>query len=296
MANDHKIGMVLEGGGMRGLYTAGVLDVTMEHGLHGVMPSGRPYIDVICGTSAGATFGINFASKQKGRVLRYNKRFAGDKRYISLRSLLLTGDMVNKDFAYDTLPNDLDPFDYETFRNSPIEFYATVTNVASGCPEYMRITECKAQMDIIRASASLPFLSRKVRIGDSLYLDGGIADNIPLAKAEEAGCDRFIVILTHPYGYKRGEDLTKIGRIYYPFEKGLHTAFERRNDIYNACLKRIEEMERDGRAFVFRPSAEVKIGRLEKNPERIQAMYDLGMEDANARWDELTQFLGISKL
>lgn len=277
-----KIGLVLEGGGMRGLYTAGVLDFLMDKGFKA---------DVICGTSAGVTFGINLPSAQKGRVLRYNTRFAGDRRYISLHSFLTSGNMVNTDFAYGLLPDVLDPFDYEAFRTSGTEFYATVTNCLTGQPEYLRLEDCKSQMDIIRASASLPFLSRKVYIDGVPYLDGGISDNIPLDKCFETGCDKVIVVLTHPADYVKNESLYWLSRFVYPFSKGLQDAFKRRCDSYNACLGRIRDLEAAGRIFVMRPSEHLEVGRLESDPEILSAMHALGLKDAEASYKSLTEYL-----
>lgn len=274
-----KLGLVLEGGGMRGLYTAGVLDVFMDRGLHA---------DVICGTSAGVTFGINLPSLQCGRVLRYNINLGHDKRYISLRSFLLSGNMVNKEFAYDLLPNVLDPFDYDTYNKSGVEFYATVTNVNTGLPEYIQLTDCLRQMDVIRASASLPFLSRKVYLDGIPYLDGGISDNIPLDKCMETGCDKIVVILTHPKGYVKKESLYMLSRFLYPRDKALQEAFRVRNKNYNQRLRMIEDLEAQGKIIVLRPSREVQIGRLERNPERLTAMYDLGVSDAQAFFAENT--------
>lgn len=287
-----KIGLVLEGGGMRGLYTAGVLDYMMEKGL---------FADVICGTSAGVTFGINMPSKQAGRVLRYNTRFAGCKEYISFRSLITSGNIVNTGFAYDRLPNELDPFDYEAFKASGTEFYATVTNCRTGQPEYMRIEDCKRDMDIIRASASLPFLSQKVALaavseaqGETAdkYLDGGITDNIPLDKCLEAGCEKIIVILTHPEGFIKHENLYWMSRIMYPRNKALQEAFRRRDAVYNAQLARVRELAASGRLFVFCPSRDITVGRLEKDPSRLIALHALGREDAAALWGALENYLG----
>lgn len=252
------------------MYTAGVLDALMDKGIRA---------DVICGTSAGVTFGINMPSGQRGRVLRYNTAYASDKRYISLRSLLLTGNVVNTEFAYDMLPNILDPFDYDAFMRSGTEFFATVTNVNTGLPEYIRITDCRKQMDAIRASASLPFLSRKVYLDGVPYLDGGISDNIPLGKCLEQGCDRIIVVLTHPKGYVKNERLYAIGKIFYWKDRQLQEALRVRNDRYNERIRQIEELEAEGRISVFRPSRETDVARLERNPEKLRALYELGFSD-----------------
>ena len=211
-----KIGLVLEGGGMRGLYTAGVLDVMMEHQF---MP------DVVCGTSAGVTFGVNLLSQQKGRVLRYNCCYAGDRRYISLHSWLTTGNMINRDFAYDLLPRELDPFDEETFEQSKAAFYATITNMRTGQAEYVRITNTWQQMDVIRASASLPIICQPVEWQGEKYLDGGLVDNIPLDKCIELGCDKIIIVLTRPLDYVRNDHIAGVCRLCYPRNQPFDKSF-----------------------------------------------------------------------
>ena len=277
-----KIGLVLEGGGMRGLYTAGVLDVMMEHQF---MP------DVVCGTSAGVTFGVNLLSQQKGRVLRYNCRYAGDRRYISLHSWLTTGNMINRDFAYDLLPRELDPFDEETFEQSKAAFYATITNMRTGQAEYVRITNTWQQMDVIRASASLPIICQPVEWQGQKYLDGGLVDNIPLDKCIELGCDKIIIVLTRPLDYVRNDHIAGVCRLCYPRYKALLRAIEQRNDRYNARLQQICRLEQEGKVFVLRPSENISVGRLEKDVARLQALHQLGVSDATRLWNNLTHYL-----
>ena len=279
-----KIGLVLEGGGMRGLYTAGVLDVMMEHQW---MP------DVVCGTSAGVTFGVNLLSQQKGRVLRYNCRYAGDRRYISLHSWLTTGNMINRDFAYDLLPHELDPFDEETFEQSKAAFYATITNMRTGQAEYVRITNTWQQMDVIRASASLPIICQPVEWQGEKYLDGGLVDNIPLDKCIELGCDKIIIVLTRPLEYVRNDHIAGVCRLCYPRYKALLRAIEQRNDKYNARLQQIRRLEQEGKVFVLRPSENISVGRLEKDVARLQALHQLGVADATRLWDDLAQYLSL---
>lgn len=277
-----KIGLVLEGGGMRGLYTAGVLDVMMEHQF---MP------DVVCGTSAGVTFGVNLLSQQKGRVLRYNCCYAGDRRYISLHSWLTTGNMINRNFAYDLLPRELDPFDEETFEQSQAAFYATITNMRTGQAEYVRITNTWQQMDVIRASASLPIICQPVEWQGEKYLDGGLVDNIPLDKCIELGCDKIIIVLTRPLEYVRNDHIAEVCRLFYPRYKALLRAIEQRNDRYNARLQQIRRLEQEGKVFVLRPSENISVGRLEKDIARLQALHQLGVADATRLWNNLTHYL-----
>ena len=278
-----KVGLVLEGGGMRGLYTAGVLDVMMNHHF---MP------DVVCGTSAGVTFGVNLLSQQRGRVLRYNCRYIGERRYISLHSWLTTGNMINKDFAYDLLPRELDPFDEATYEQSPAEFYATITNMRTGEAEYVRITDTWKQMDVIRASASLPIICQPVEWNGEKYLDGGLADNIPLDKCLELDCDKVIIVLTRPMDYVRNDHIVPLCRLAFPRYKALLRTIEQRNEKYNARIQQILELERQDKVFVIRPSENRPVSRLEKDPEKLKALHALGVQDAMSQWQALEAYLG----
>lgn len=268
-------GLVLEGGGMRGLYSAGVMDVLMQQGFHP---------DVICGTSAGVTFGVNYPSQQPGRVLRYNLRLAGDKRYISVHSLLHTGDICNVDFCYRLLPEEYDPFDYDTYRHSGMRLFATVTNVRTGQAEYIEVEDCRTQMDVVRATASLPFLSRLVHYQGEDYLDGGIVDNIPLDKCFAEGCDKVVVVLTRPKGEYTNDRLTLLSRIVYHQYPALQEAFRVRNHNYRQRIEQIERLEAEGKIIVLRPSVPMKISRLEHDPKKLQALYDLGVHDAQTAY------------
>lgn len=173
-----KTGLVLEGGGMRGIYTAGVLDLFMDRGLA---------FDGVIGVSAGAIHGCSFLAGQRGRNIRYYKKYCRDWRFMSLRNLLFTGDIAGGKFCYHTLPEQLDPFDYETFNRNPAEFYVCCSNVKTGKPEYLHLTDMKEQIDYLRASASLPLVSRIVKAGGKLLLDGGCTDSIPVKAFMEMG-------------------------------------------------------------------------------------------------------------
>ena len=278
-----KVGLVLEGGGMRGLFTAGVLDVMIDYGF---MP------DVLCGTSAGVTFGINLLSQQRGRVLRYNCKYVGRRDYISMHSWLTTGNMINKKFAYDLLPRELDPFDEDTFKKSKAAFYATITNMRTGQAEYVHITDTWEQMDVIRASASLPIICKPVKWNGEKYLDGGLVDNIPLDKCLELGCDKVIIVLTRPEGYVRNDNIVGACRLWYPRYKELIKALEQRNERYNQQLERIKALEKEGKVFVIRPSENRPVERLEKDPEKLKHLYNLGVDDAQKIWENLQRYLG----
>lgn len=279
-----KTGLVLEGGAMRGMFTAGVLDVFMEQGIT---------VDCVVGVSAGALFGVNYLSGQNGRVIRYNKRFNQDKNYMGLRPLLREGNIVSTKYAYDEVPRSLDPFDDKKFQKSPIPFYAVVTNVETGEPEYIRVKSVFKQMDVLRASGSMPFVSKVVPIGGKLYLDGGISDSIPFKWLCNQGCEKPVVVLTRDMDYRKKPAKKLPAKLFlrkYPkiAERLLH-----RHTDYNESVEKLNELERTGKVFVIRPSQSIDIKRMEKNPDKLQAVYDLGRKDGEFYLDELKKYLEI---
>ena len=278
-----KTGLVLEGGAMRGIYTAGVLDVFMEHDIR---------FDGVIGVSAGALFGVNLLSKQKGRVIRYNKRFNSDKNYMGLRPLLKTGNIIDTQYAYYEVPFKLDKFDNETFMASNIPFYAVVTNIENGEAEYIQIKNVFEQMETLRASASMPFMAKPVEIDGKWYLDGAVADSIPYEKFFELGYDRLVVVLTKVADYVKSPVspfLTKAfyGKKYADFADKLHN----RHNNYNQCMERIRAAEKENKIFVLRPTQRVKIKRTETDPQKMQTMYELGVHDANDALDRLISYM-----
>ena len=278
-----KTGLVLEGGAMRGMYTAGVLDVFMEQEIT---------FDGVIGVSAGALFGVNLLSKQAGRVIRYNKRFNADPNYLGLRPLLRTGNIVDSEYAFDRVPRTLDVFDDETYRASGVPFYAVVTNVETGEPEYIKIDSVFDQMDVLRASGSMPFVSKPVEIGGKKYLDGAITDSIPFEKFMEMGYDRLVVVLTKPAGYVKKPMSPLLTRMFY--ENAYPKFAERvcdRHEMYNSSIERLAELEKKGTVLVLRPSQHVKISRVEKNPDKLQALYEVGIRDAQTKQEQIRQFL-----
>lgn len=266
-----KIGLVLEGGGLRGIFTAGVLDVFLDEHIH---------IDGAIGVSAGALFGVNLPSNQKGRALRYNKKYAKDKRYMGLHSLLTTGNIVNRDFAYYELPSKLDPFDQQAFEASGMDFWVTVTNVETGEPEYIKIDNVFEQMEAFRATSSMPIVSKIVEIEGKKYLDGGVSDSIPVQKFIEMGYDKIIVVLTRPLEYRKKPSSMWLFKRFYKKYPKLVQRWENRYAEYNQAVEQIIQLNEKQQIFVIRPSRTVKISRLEKDVNKIQAMYDLGVEDA----------------
>lgn len=278
-----KTGLVLEGGGLRGIYTAGVLDVFLENGIA---------FDGVIGVSQGAILASSYLSEQKGRGIRYCKKYCGDKRMMSVGSLLTTGDFINVKFSYDTLPNELDLYDYDVFLNNTAEFYVVCTDVETGKPEYIRITDLRTQMDYLRASASLPFLSRIVEIDGRKYLDGGVSDSIPVEQFRKMGFDRIVVVQTRPENYrKKPSKMSRMGWMYRKYPQFL-TTLDRRSEDYNLTMERIADSKRNGEIFAIAPSKALEVGRLEKDPEKIQAQYDLGREDALKILEDLKAYLG----
>lgn len=277
-----KTGLVLEGGGMRGIYTCGVLDIMMDKGF-------EP--DVLCGTSAGALFGVNLPSKQRGRAFNYNFRYCDNPNYVSLRSLIRTGNMVNVDFSYRRIPLELAPFDEAAYEASKTKVFATVTNVRTGKAEYKQIDNCLKQVDWLRASGTLPFISHRVHIGDNEYLDGGLVDNIPLDKAFEEGCDKVIVVLTRPIEFRLNEHMYWLSKIFYPRENNLQQALRVRSSNYNKRMQQVRHLREEGKIFVFSPETLLPVRRLERNPLHLKQVYHLGLRDATRQWDKLEAYL-----
>ena len=277
-----KTGLVLEGGGVRGIYTAGVLDVFMDHGLT---------FDGVMGVSAGAIHGCSYLSGQKGRSLRYYRNYVADPRFMSWRSFLKTGDFVGVEFCYHELPDKLDIYDHDAFLKNPTPFYAVCTNVDTGEPEYLRITNMRSQIDNLRASASLPFVSRLVAIEGKRYLDGGCSDPIPVDQFREMGYDRNVLILTRPADYEDKPVKMGLPRLLYRNLPNLVRTLSRRHIIYNETMRRIETLEKSREIFVIRPSGILPLGRVERNPEKVQEVYHRGRADALRALEDLQKWL-----
>ena len=264
-----KKGLVLEGGAMRGLFTAGIIDVMMEAG---VEPDG------LIGVSAGAAFGCNYKSRQPGRVIRYNTRFAKDPRYSGLRSLIKSGDYFNAEFGYHIVPKQYDIFDVETFDKNPMEFIVVCTDVLTGEAVYHKMDHVDFnELEWLRASASMPLASKVVEVGGRKLLDGGVADSIPLEYFERIGYDRNVVILTQPQGFVKEPNklmpLMKIGLRKYP---NMIKALATRHLMYNRELKYVREAEREGRCLVIRPEEKIPIGHISHDPDEMRHVYEIG--------------------
>ncbi|MCQ2408699.1 MAG: patatin family protein [Oscillospiraceae bacterium] len=269
-----KIGLVMEGGAMRGLFTAAIIDVLMEQEIQA---------DGVIGISAGATFGCNYLTKQIGRPLRYCVRFAKDPRFCSVSSLLTTGDMFGAKFCYETIPLELDIIDNDTFVRQKVPFYVAATDVHTGKAVYHQCKDLTspAELDWIRASASMPLAAQIVRAGDYELLDGGVADSIPLKYMEYKGYARNIVILTQPLSYlKQPNSSMPLARKVYRKYPGLLRAMERRHIVYNRQLEYIAEAEAEGRAFVIRPPRKLPVGHITHSAERMREIYAIGRQTA----------------
>ena len=279
-----KTGLVMEGGAMRGMFTAGVIDVLMERGVT---------FDGAAGVSAGAAFGCNIKSRQIGRVIRYNTRFCRDWRYHSLRSLLLTGNLYGTDMCYRAIPDELDPFDYETFRSSPMDFWLVCTDAATGEAVYHQIRQGSGEdMDWIRASASMPMFSRPVMLEGRPLLDGGVADAIPLRFLEGRGYGRNVVILTQPLGYvKQPNRMLPVMRVVLRRYPGILRAAAVRHDMYNAETAYVARREAEGAALVIRPEHPLEVSPAERDPAKLRAVYDHGRAVAQARLRAVEAFV-----
>lgn len=281
-------GLILEGGGMRGIFTAGVLDFFLDKDL-------RP--KSVYGVSAGACHAASYLSRQRGRAYRISVDYLDDRRYCSVRSLLLTGDIFGVKMCYDTIPNELYPYDYDTYLKYEGEFRVVVTNCRTGQAEYLPVRDMRHDLAYIRASSSLPAVSRNVEIGGQEYLDGGISDSIPLARSIRDGNLKNIVVLTQHDGYRKGPNsLMPLIRMRYRKYPKLIEASENRHIIYNETLDFIAAEEAAGRAFVLRPGEPLELGRIEKDRRKLQEIYELGYSEARAAYPALAGFLGLPEI
>lgn len=289
VVNDMKTGLILEGGAMRGMFTAGVMDVLMEAGVA---------FDGVIGVSAGACFGCNYKSGQIGRVLRYNLRFCNDKRYMGARVLLREGNLYSTPFCYEEVPMIHDPFDFDAFHKNPMEFWVVCTDVRTGKPVYHRYEGlADHRFDWIRASASMPLVSRTVQIDGQKLLDGGISDSVPVDFFESIGYDRNVVVLTQPKEYRKEKNpLIPLMRLRYPKYPAMVDTMARRHIGYNRTLDRIADRESRGELLVIRPKAALDISKTEKDPKKLRGVYDQGREAALEALDRVRTFLKEERL
>ena len=280
-----KKGLILEGGAMRGLFSAGIMDILREHEI---------LFDGAIGVSAGAVFGCNYKSRQPGRVIRYNTAQCKNPRYCSYRSLLRTGDLFGKEFCYHTLPDTIDRFDHEAYRSNPMEFYSVSADLETGLAVYHRCDDVTGdKIDWLRASASMPLLSRIVEIDGYKLLDGGVADAIPLRYFESLGYDRNVLILTHPKDYVcREEPMLQraIDRFYRRYPRFCDT-MRNKHTVYNDTLDDIRQKERAGEIIVLRPDVPLPVRRIEHNADRMRATYEIGRRVGMESLETIQAFL-----
>lgn len=278
-----KIGLVLEGGGMRGLFTAGVLDYLMDI---------KAQPDYCIGVSAGACNGVSFVSGQRGRNKRINIEYAGDKRYVSVQNLFRQKSMFGMDFIFNDIPNKLDLFDYDAFAASPIAFVTGVSDVETGKPAYFSKEAIRHDSTVLRASSSIPVFSPIVTFRGGKYLDGGTTDPIPVRKALEDGCDKVIVVLTRDRNYvKSPEKMRSIYRHILKDYPNMIAALDHRHEVYNDTLAYLRELERNGTALVIAPAQEVTLGRFDNSREKLEALYEQGYQQAKLHDAALKKFL-----
>ena len=283
-----KTGLIMEGGAMRGMFTAGVLDVLMENGL---------VTDGAIGVSAGAVFGCNYKSHQIGRVIRYNTEYCNDKRYASFKNLVKTGNLYSEQFCYHEVPEKLDPFDEAAFAASPMDFFVVCTDVKTGEPIYHKCRKGDAE-DVLwmEASASMPLAAKIVKIGHYGLLDGGVADSIPVRFFESIGYKRNLIILTQPKGYikKKNKFLPAIRAKYFRYPAFVEAVADR-HERYNETLSYISMLEQVGKDYVIRPPIPLEIGAMERDPAQLRRVYETGRAVAQIQVEKIRDFLNAVK-
>ena len=282
-----KTGLVLEGGAMRGMFTAGVLDILMENDI---------IVDGVIGVSAGATFGCNYKSRQIGRTIRYNMKYCNDPHYCSFRSLIKTGDLFGAEFCYHTLPEQLDLFDNDTYESNPTEFHMVTTDVNTGEPVYYKCDKFDhSGLEWVRASASMPLVSRIVEVDGRQMLDGGISDSIPLSYFQSIGYEKNIVVLTQPRSYvKKANKLLPVMKLALKKYPKLLETMKNRHVSYNKTLEYIRSEEKKGSILILCPDEKLPVGRVEHDPQKLRAVYDIGRTVAARNLNEIKSFLQIT--
>ncbi len=279
-------GLVLEGGGMRGIYTAGVLDCFLEHDIQ---------FNYVIGVSAGGNMAASYLSKQKGRNKKVSLEFLDDKRYLSLSNYIKNKEMFGMDFIFDEIPREHVPFNMEDFLQYKGEYVIACTNCETGETEYFNKAYLRKDlMTILRASSSLPLMAPIVEYDGKKLLDGGVTDPIPLRKAQRDGMINNVVVLTRPKGYvKPSSRLSKYFKV--KGYKKVDEAMQKRPAVYNETLQYVDNQEKNGHAIVIRPSKDLKVDRMEKNRDKLSAMYDLGYQDALEQLPKIKEWLNTKE-
>lgn len=278
-----KTALILEGGGMRGMYSAGVLDAFIEKKIK---------FEYGVGVSAGAAYGVSYISGQYRRNLLICDKFIGDKRYVSKRNMLKEGSLFGLKFVYEDIPNIYLPFDFEGYHNSDTDFYITVTNVETGKTEYHQLGEGDMKYNLLKATCALPLVSPIIRLGDGFYLDGGISDPIPYRKALEDGYEKLVVVLTQHKGYRKTkQSMLKLIKFWYRKYPEVYELLAKRHNIYNSQIDELEKLEEEGRCIILRPDNPVEIKRIETDKEKLKKLYFTGEADGLKYADKVKSFL-----
>lgn len=277
---ERNTGLVLEGGGMRGVFTSGVLDAFMKHGV---------YFRYVVAVSAGACNGMSYISRQPRRARLSNIDFLTQYGYIGWRHLLRQGCIFDQELLYDKFPNEYLPFDFDTFFQWSATFEMVTTNCLTGQAEYLtESNDRQRSLDIVRASSSLPYVSKIVRVDGIPMLDGGIVDSIPVMRAMETGHPQNVVILTRNKGYRsKGRD-RKIPNFIYKNYPRLRVALSRRVAAYNEQLELVERLEATGKIVCIRPERPMEVGRMEKDTDKLERLYQEGFTLGNAFCETLS--------
>ena len=279
----NTIGLIVEGGGLRGLYTCGVLDAFLDMGIE---------FPVCYGVSAGVCNAVSYIAGQKGRNYNINMKYIDDKRYLSIQNLVKTGSIFGTEMILHLIPDVLEPFDYDAYEQSSCTLVAGVTNCETGKAEYFPLKNLKTKYPVLEATTALPFVSKIVQYQGKPYLDGGLADAIPVKKSMADGFEKNVLILTRHKEYQKKP--TKTGKLVELKYKGypkLRHVVENRHTMYNTTLQEIDRLEQEGKVFVIRPQVPLNLGRFERNREKLKWAYELGRADAFRCMDELNEFL-----
>lgn len=280
-----KIGLVLEGGASRTLFSCGVMDGLLKENI---------MADYIIGVSAGIAFGVSYASRQRGRNLLIARKYMGDSRYMGARHLFSPKNRAyyNLDFVFDEIPNKLIPYNYKNFREFQGRCVAVVTNVETGEAEYLDVPASDTKWTLLRASCALPLLFPKIEVDGKFYMDGGVSDSIPFEQAFRDGCDKVIVVLTRERGYvKQPEKASRAAELVYRDKSGFVEAMKTRAERYNDCIKRLEEAEAQGKALVIAPEKPLGVSRVEGDPRVLETIYVRGLKLTRRLMPEIKEFI-----
>lgn len=282
-----KTGLVLEGGALRAIFSSGVCDALLD---------GNIMTDYVVGVSAGIAYGVSYVSRQPRRNLEVVTRYAPDKRYMGMNNLV---DKKNRSyfglkFAYDTIPNELIPFDYDTFAAYPGQVEAVVTNLNTGKADYLPVPRDDKESQLLQATCAMPILFPIYQINGQPYLDGGAADSIPWQRALDQGCDRVVVVLTRPRSYQRKPDqmLRLIRKHYKQYPEFVRT-METRAKRYNQNREQLFAMEREGKVLVIVPESTLGVGRIERDTEKLRLLWAEGYQMTVDRMEEIRDYLGL---